>query len=107
MFIFIGTFIFNIVDQLVFGSPEISMAATDMSVSTMGTIGSQPFSMLFSLAMLFPSLAVGARRLHDGGRTGWWLLINLIPLIGFIVMLFFVIPKGQDGENKYGPDPLA
>ncbi|KAA0548517.1 DUF805 domain-containing protein [Bacillus sp. BGMRC 2118] len=60
---------------------------------------------LYSLAVLLPSLAVGVRRLHDTGRSGWWLLISLIPIIGAIVLLVFTVSDSQEGENKYGPNP--
>ncbi len=62
-------------------------------------------SYLYELAILLPSLAVGVRRLHDTGRTGWWLLIGLIPLVGWIVLLVFYCTAGDSGANKYGPDP--
>jgi len=60
---------------------------------------------LYALAVLLPSLAVGARRLHDTGRSGWWLLIGLIPLIGAIVLIVFFVIDGDRGPNAYGPDP--
>jgi uncharacterized membrane protein YhaH (DUF805 family) len=60
---------------------------------------------IYSLAILLPSLAVGVRRLHDIGRTGWWLLIGLIPLIGAIVLLIFAVQDSQPGTNQYGPNP--
>lgn len=60
---------------------------------------------LYSLAVLLPSLAVSVRRLHDTGRSGWWLLISLIPLIGAIVLLVFTVQDSQEGENQYGPNP--
>jgi uncharacterized membrane protein YhaH (DUF805 family) len=56
---------------------------------------------------VIPSLAVGVRRLHDTGRSGWWLLIGLIPLIGAIVLLVFFFQDGQPGNNDYGPSPKA
>jgi uncharacterized membrane protein YhaH (DUF805 family) len=62
-------------------------------------------TVFFALAMIVPSLAVGARRLHDTGRSGWWLFIALIPLIGALVLLiFFVLPSDPD-ENEYGLNP--
>lgn len=69
--------------------------------------GFQPLGTLFSLAVLLPSLAVGARRLHDIGRSGWWLLIGLIPIIGVLVLIWWYIQPGEAGPNQYGPDPLA
>jgi uncharacterized membrane protein YhaH (DUF805 family) len=62
-------------------------------------------STLYSLAVLLPSLAVGVRRLHDTGRSGLWLLISFIPLIGLIVLLVFFCEDSKDNENQYGPNP--
>lgn len=62
---------------------------------------------LIGLALILPSLAVGARRLHDVGRSGWWLLIGLIPLVGFLVLLFWNVRAGDIGPNAYGPDPKS
>jgi len=61
---------------------------------------------IYSLAVLLPSLGVSARRLHDTGRSGWWLLIGLIPLIGAIILLVFMCQDSQD-DNKYGANPKA
>jgi uncharacterized membrane protein YhaH (DUF805 family) len=60
---------------------------------------------IYSLAVIIPSLAVTVRRLHDIDRTGWWILINLIPLIGTIVLLVFAVTDGTPGNNQYGPNP--
>jgi uncharacterized membrane protein YhaH (DUF805 family) len=60
---------------------------------------------LFVLAMLLPSLAVGVRRLHDIGRSGWWLLVSFVPLIGAIVLLVFAVRDSDPGDNAYGPNP--
>ena len=62
-------------------------------------------SSILSLAILLPSLAVGARRLHDTGRSGWWLLLGLVPLIGFLVLLFFFVQDSHAGANEYGANP--
>lgn len=61
-------------------------------------------SQIYSAVLLLPSLAIGARRLHDTGRSGWWQLIGLIPIIGTIVLIvFFVQESGPD--NEHGPNP--
>lgn len=60
---------------------------------------------LFSLAMLIPSIAVGVRRLHDTDRSGWWILMALLPLIGSIVLLVFFVQDSQAGENRFGANP--
>lgn len=62
---------------------------------------------LYSLAVLLPSLGVSIRRLHDTNRTGWWILISLIPLLGFVVLLVFFVSAGTAGTNTYGSDPKA
>jgi uncharacterized membrane protein YhaH (DUF805 family) len=62
---------------------------------------------LYALASLVPSLAVGVRRLHDTDRSGWWMLIALVPLVGGIVLLVFFCLEGTRGANKHGADPKA
>jgi len=62
---------------------------------------------LYSLAVFLPGLAVTARRLHDTNRSGWWLLISFIPLVGIIVLFVFMVLESQAGENKYGSNPKA
>ena len=57
---------------------------------------------IYSLAVFLPSLAVMVRRLHDTGRSGWWVLIGLIPFIGWIVLLIFALLEST-GDNEYGP----
>ena len=60
---------------------------------------------IYGLAVLIPGLAVGVRRLHDTDKTGWWLLIGLIPLVGIIVLIVFWATEGAPGPNQYGqPD---
>lgn len=60
---------------------------------------------LVYLALLVPALAVAIRRLHDTGKTGWLLLIAFIPLVGPLVLLFFMATDGDRESNQYGPSP--
>ncbi len=60
---------------------------------------------LYALAIIIPALAVTFRRLHDTGRSGWWLLIGLIPFIGSLILLYFMIQDSTPGANIYGPNP--
>jgi uncharacterized membrane protein YhaH (DUF805 family) len=60
---------------------------------------------LYGLAVLLPALGLTVRRLHDTGKSGWWLLLSLVPLIGSIVLLVFYVTDSQPGSNKYGPNP--
>ena len=61
---------------------------------------------LFILGTLVPYIAVGVRRLHDTDRSGWWLLIGLLPVIGGIVLFIFMVMGGTRGPNRFGPDPV-
>jgi uncharacterized membrane protein YhaH (DUF805 family) len=61
-------------------------------------------STIFRLAILIPSISVSVRRLHDIYRTGWWVLISLVPLIGFIVLIVFHVQDSTPGPNRYGPN---
>lgn len=60
---------------------------------------------IYSLAILLPSLALGFRRLHDTGKSAWWILIGLIPLIGAIVLLVFYCQESEFKDNRYGANP--
>jgi len=61
---------------------------------------------VLTLALLLPNLAVGVRRLHDTSRSGWWLLIAVVPFVGAIVLLVF-FASDSHGDNEYGPSPKA
>lgn len=68
-------------------------------------MASSMLSWLFSLAVLIPSLSVGARRLHDTNRSGWWQLLWIIPVIGWIVLIVFCAQEGESTDNQYGAVP--
>ena len=61
--------------------------------------------LLYGLFILIPSFTVSVRRLHDIGKSGWWILIGLIPVIGSIILLVWYCREGQRCENEWGPDP--
>ena len=65
--------------------------------------GSGPIAAIVGLALLIPGLSVAVRRLHDTDRSGWWLLLVIIPVIGWIVLIVFLVMSGTPGPNKYGP----
>ncbi|MEO6113854.1 MAG: DUF805 domain-containing protein [Sphingomicrobium sp.] len=77
-----------------------SVIGTDQALGPYGIV--MAISML---ALLIPSIAAGIRRLHDTDRSGWWLLIAFIPLIGVIVLLVFFVSGGTAGANRFGEDP--
>jgi len=62
---------------------------------------------LAALALLLPSLAVTIRRLHDLDRSGWWIFISLVPIIGPILLIYWYCQRGTVGDNQFGADPLA
>ncbi len=68
-------------------------------LSLLGTIA--------SLALLLPGIGAGVRRLHDIGKSGWWILIGLIPLIGWIIGIYWAIQPSQSESNAWGPTPAA
>lgn len=86
---------------------NIVASVLDMAIMGNGGMGFQPISTIFALATLLPSLAAGARRLHDTGRTGWWLLLAFIPILGAIILIWFLAQRGEDGTNAYGPAPTT
>lgn len=74
------------------------------------TIGDLPYGLfyfLYALAVFIPGLAVLVRRLHDTDRSGWWVFIALVPLIGGIWLLVLTVLEGTRGSNQYGADPKA
>ncbi|MFG3557629.1 DUF805 domain-containing protein [Micromonospora sp. NPDC047557] len=76
------------------------LGLTFVEGSTSGVIG-----LIASLLLLLPTLAVAVRRLHDTDRTGWWVLIGLVPLVGAIVLIVFFVQDGTPGANRFGPSP--
>ena len=74
--------------------------------SGMGTIWSTPLIWAYDLIIIIPSISLGIRRLHDIGKSGWWMLISIIPLIGAIILIVWAIKAGDPGANAYGPSPL-
>ena len=94
-------FLFNLIITLVLALID-SLTGTFSSQAGLGLL-----SGLYSLAVLIPSIAVTVRRLHDTGRSGWWILIGLIPVIGGIILLIFMVLDSEPGENQYGPNPKA
>jgi uncharacterized membrane protein YhaH (DUF805 family) len=64
------------------------------------------FGLLVDVLLVLPGLAVSVRRLHDDGRTGWWVLLSIVPVIGWIILLIWYVRRGTIGDNRFGPDPL-
>lgn len=69
--------------------------------------GIEVLGMIYALGMLMPSLGLGARRLHDINMSGWWMLVGLIPLVGWAIMIYWTVQPGTPGPNDYGPAPTV
>jgi uncharacterized membrane protein YhaH (DUF805 family) len=96
--VFLIGIVAQIIDSAIVG-PMLGFEGGDASAG-------QPLSLLLSLAILLPALAVAVRRLHDIGRSGWWILLGLIPIIGFLVLIWFYT-RPSDEKNTWGPpNPL-
>ncbi|WP_018753567.1 DUF805 domain-containing protein [Paenibacillus sanguinis] len=80
-----------------------------LALSIVGGIIHQTLGLILAnvylLAVLLPSVAVAIRRLHDTGKSGWFVLISLVPAVGSIILLFFLAQEGQSAANQYGSDP--
>ena len=99
LFTFVVGFVLQMIGGMMGGAADPSNPAA-MYSSPAGIV-----LLLFYLAILIPSIAVAIRRLHDTNRSGWWLLIALIPFIGALVLLVFYVLPGTVGPNKFGEDP--
>lgn len=103
----IAVAILGVLDGLVFGY-SVSTAMPEEGVGFSYAVQTPGyFASIWSLLTFLPSLAVTVRRLHDTGRSGWWILIMLVPLIGFILMIVWLVRRGDSGANQHGPDPLS
>jgi len=88
-------FLFNIIIAFV-------LAIIEGLIGSPGVVG-----LLYGLAVLIPGIAVAVRRLHDTDRTGWWLLIGFVPLVGLIVLIVFLVLPSMEGDNQYGSTPVV
>jgi len=68
-------------------------------------IGMPILTIVFMLALIIPSIAVTIRRLHDTDRSGWWILVGLVPILGSIALLVFYVQDSKPGANAWGPNP--
>lgn len=92
-------FLFNIIINIILATIDGVTGSFNPEIG-LGLLGG-----IYTLAVITPSVAVSMRRLHDIGRSGWWLLIAFIPFIGPIVLLVFMIKDSKPGQNQYGDNP--
>lgn len=83
-----------------------TLGAIDARIFGFGDLAPTPFSTTFSLVMFVPMLAVYARRLHDKDRSGWWMLLWMLPVFGWLVLIFWLATEGTEGDNQFGPEPV-
>jgi uncharacterized membrane protein YhaH (DUF805 family) len=98
LFHFIVSFVLGVIDGFLSISRGISLGSSGGMFS--GVIG-----MFYCLVIIIPSIAVSIRRLHDTDHSGWWLLITLVPFIGFIVLFVLMVEDSKPGQNQYGENP--
>lgn len=84
----------------------IALAVADVALG-LAAGGTGVFSGIFTLLVVLPSIAVTVRRYHDTGRSGWWFLVNFIPLAGGIISLVFCATRGEPHPNRFGAPPSA
>lgn len=97
LFYFIISFVVRIVD-IYLVNPQLNLTP---EAAMQGTV----LTGIFTLALLLPQIGVSIRRLHDTGRSGWWYLLILIPILGWLVLIYFYTIDSQSGTNAYGPNP--
>lgn len=90
LFLLIGGAITGVLDAVLFPGNVVS-----------------PLNSIFSLVTIIPSLAVTSRRLHDVDKSGWWQLLWIVPIVGWIIMIIWLVSRGTPGPNRFGPDPLG
>ena len=93
LFYLLVTFVAAFIGGLIQGASGTESQITDVLTSIVST------------ALLLPNLGVFVRRMHDLGKSGWYILFNLIPVVGSIILLVWECKEGEAGENKYGPNP--
>lgn len=93
--------LFNIIISFVLGLISGLIQGTQ-EVESFGIVDG--IALLYGLFILLPSLAVSIRRLHDTGRSGWWVLIALVP-VASLLLLYYFVQDSQAGENEYGANP--
>ncbi|MCK5847953.1 MAG: DUF805 domain-containing protein [Caldisericia bacterium] len=101
------TLINGLISGIITGITTGGIAGAANGGMSAGMTAGSVISLIFSFAILLPSLAVTVRRLHDTNRNGWLILISLIPIVGWIIVLVWMFMDSNQGENDYGPDPKA
>ncbi|MEL7106927.1 MAG: DUF805 domain-containing protein [Pseudomonadota bacterium] len=86
-----GAVAFALLDGIIFGA----------------SLGLPPLTVIFVVVTCVPFFTAMFRRLHDTNRSGWWLLLAFVPVLGWLALLYFFAQMGTEGDNAYGPAPLG
>ena len=97
--------LFYFIISLILTLIDINIINPNLDLSPEAAMQGSVLTSIFALALLLPQIAVGIRRLHDTGRSGWWYLLILIPILGWLVLIYFYTIDSQAGTNAYGPNP--
>jgi uncharacterized membrane protein YhaH (DUF805 family) len=99
--------LFTALVSLVTQALDTALRPGPVSYSSYGGATVGVISGIVGLLLIIPSLAVLVRRLHDTDRSGWWWFILIIPVIGWLAMIYFLVSAGTPGPNRYGPPPVS
>jgi len=106
LFVFLTSAILDTIDSAA-GWDIVNIPNMDGTTVPTQISGFGPLASIWFIALLLPNLAVAVRRLHDTGKSGWWVLLNALCCIGQIILLIWYILPGNKCENRFGPDPLG
>lgn len=96
--------IFGVVINLIVAVPlAMLMIASGANEDGATALAELP-GLLYLLAVIIPSIAVSVRRLHDSGKSGWWWFLSVVPVLAFVLLVFYALDS-EPGDNKYGPNP--
>ncbi len=97
--------LFYFILSIILGSIDTYMINPMLGGTTLESAQGGILQFVVALGLLIPAIALTIRRLHDTGKSGWWLLVALIPIVGALVLLYFYVMDSQVGENQYGVNP--
>lgn len=105
IFLLITGSIVTVIEGQLFPGDTVPNAGLAFSFGADASNG--PLSAIFSIIVFIPWLSASVRRLHDIGKSGWWVIVGFIPLIGWLMMLIWLVRSGDVDDNVYGCDPLG
>lgn len=112
LFALLGGFATGFLDSMFFGAGEVTHAVVEATDHITRSVGGThrpigPLNAMFSVLVLIPAVCLGVRRLHDTNRSGWWMLLVFVPLVGPIILLIWYCTPGMPRQNRFGANPLG